>query len=66
MIIHPGPMASVTIEFESYRHATDRNGLVLDSVEDGQEDHRADSVRYVLATIEAKHDLTVVGLPIAA
>ena len=56
----------VTIEFESYRHATDRNGLVLDSVEDGQEDHRADSVRYVLATIEAKHDLTVVGLPIAA
>jgi hypothetical protein len=53
----------VLVEFESYRHATNQDGVVLDEVEDGQSDHRPDSLRYVLATLEAKHDLTIKGLP---
>lgn len=34
----------------SYHRATDRNGIILDKVQDGQNDHILDGLRYALAT----------------
>ena len=44
---------------ESYHRATDIEGNVQQSIEDGQDDHVVDAFRYVLATIEVNKILNV-------
>lgn len=44
---------------ESYHRATDEDGTVLNTIEDGQDDHVLDAARYVLSTIEVNKILRV-------
>ena len=46
-------------KMEAYHRETDDTGNVLDKIEDGQDDHVVDSCRYLISTLEAKHDLTI-------
>jgi hypothetical protein len=46
-------------ELQAYHRKTDEAGGVLDAIEDGQVDHRTDALRYLIATLEVKHDLSV-------
>lgn len=45
-------------ELQSYHRSVDEAGNVLEEIEDGQVDHRTDALRYLLATLEIKHDLS--------
>ncbi|NJR40388.1 MAG: hypothetical protein HC781_18135 [Leptolyngbyaceae cyanobacterium CSU_1_4] len=41
-------------ELRGYHRKQDKNGLILDEVAPGQQDHRTDSARYTLATYERR------------
>ncbi|MBD2168052.1 hypothetical protein H6G04_27075 [Calothrix membranacea FACHB-236] len=49
-------LGSFADELRSYHRKT-KDGEIIDEVAPGQEDHRTDSLRYVLATIEQRNNL---------
>lgn len=46
-------------ELLAYHRITDEAGAVMDAIEDGQKDHRTDALRYLVASLEVKHDLSM-------